>query len=362
MLKLTTSKKVYSGDPLGGSSFKSSSGKSNISSDKSSTINPCWDTFHQDNDIKKIILLDINRTYQEIELFYNDKVKDSMCNVLYLWAKENPNISYKQGMNEIVAVLFLALYPYYYGNSFNSDNTIKNTKEIKENKTPNLTNLFKIYLPLKAEQSQNLSTSTNQESKQELLKLELTKLLKQNETNHEFFYFFHDENEIFSDIYYLLDKIMSRALKEFYDVTKLEKAIANNFSKDKDFVSYKQKELFQLQWKKEIINNKPDNTQLPLQRRCNEIISVKLKMLDKQLYDYFNEIDIDCTIFLQRWLKCLFNRELEWPNILILWDCIFANDLVENIHCVSEEKFDNFNMVDYISVAMIIAIKEESKY
>ena len=33
------------------------------------------------------------------------KIKKIMTNVLFVWCKLNPDISYRQGMNEIVAIL-----------------------------------------------------------------------------------------------------------------------------------------------------------------------------------------------------------------------------------------------------------------
>jgi len=395
MLKLTSNKKVFIGDPLGGSKAKngvSANNESNISNGlaNSNLSNAGWDSFHQDNDLKKIILLDINRTYQEKELFTNQKVKESICSVLYIWSKENPGVSYKQGMNEILAVIVLTLYQYYFPtntpkakakinvkvntssidqNSSNHSNILETEgsartspdKANKESKARRLKDLIKEHLsPASSKTSSKQpqdSPDIKDKDKTSLFKLSLSKLLNDQSMSEELYYFFHDEEELYADAFYLFDIVMNRGLKEFYDTTMIP---SKPSSKDpKDYVSFKQKELFQLHWQKDTTNSQPEEGQLPLQRRCNEIISVKLKLLEFDLFEYFNFIDIDCTIFLQRWLKCLFNRELEWPKIGTIWDSIFANDLAENLEGVSEEKFNNFNMIDYICIAMIIAIKDE---
>lgn len=63
-----------------------------------------------DNELKQVIKNDIDRTFQEMALFQKEEVKELMVNVLFTWAKLNPAISYRQGMNELLAVLFIVAY------------------------------------------------------------------------------------------------------------------------------------------------------------------------------------------------------------------------------------------------------------
>ena len=61
-----------------------------------------------------IINLDLSRTFQEISLFKEKNILTMLYNVLYIYTKENINKNaYKQGMNEIISILFLSIYPYY---------------------------------------------------------------------------------------------------------------------------------------------------------------------------------------------------------------------------------------------------------
>ena len=71
----------------------------------------------QDYEILSLIKLDIIRTYQEIELFHNDTIKEILCNVLYIFSKINPNPGYFQGMSDICAVFLYVLYRDYTINS-----------------------------------------------------------------------------------------------------------------------------------------------------------------------------------------------------------------------------------------------------
>jgi TBC1 domain family protein 5 len=58
-----------------------------------------------------IIKIDIDRTFQEIELFNKKEIKQSLCRILYIWCVENQDLGYVQGMNEILGTLFYSLYP-----------------------------------------------------------------------------------------------------------------------------------------------------------------------------------------------------------------------------------------------------------
>ena len=69
-LKELTSLNKFSGDPLGANS-------NNIG----------WNSFFEDGEIKKLISLDINRTYQDKELFCNSKIKEIENNILTVWTK-----------------------------------------------------------------------------------------------------------------------------------------------------------------------------------------------------------------------------------------------------------------------------------
>lgn len=58
------------------------------------------------NEIRK----DVERTYQENQFFANKKILSILTNVLFIWSKENSEISYRQGMNEVAASL---IYVYF---------------------------------------------------------------------------------------------------------------------------------------------------------------------------------------------------------------------------------------------------------
>lgn len=47
---------------------------------------------------------------QDCEFFTFDEVKDGLFNILYLWGKDNVEFGYRQGMNEVLAILVSAFF------------------------------------------------------------------------------------------------------------------------------------------------------------------------------------------------------------------------------------------------------------
>ena len=67
---------------------------------------------------EKIIKMDLSRTFPEISAFNQNKIMNILYNVLHIYTKEF-SVNYKQGMNEIISILFIALYPYYFPSTKN---------------------------------------------------------------------------------------------------------------------------------------------------------------------------------------------------------------------------------------------------
>ena len=254
--------------------------------------NSTWKTYYADNDTKKLINLDLDRTFQELEIFHQAKIKSSLADILFMWNKENLDVGYQQGMNDILAVTFLGLYPCYF----------KNTKKLGKDE------ILKI-------SSEQISAIQNAE---------------------DIYDFFHDEDELYSDLFYCFTKLMKRGLKELFQTIKGNEKL----------VDYKKYELFHNQ----LEQDSTDDMQNPLSIRCTLIIKEKLKSIDPDLYQHFKKIGLNCGIFLQRWLKCMFDREFELKDIFIIWDAIFATPDAQNGY--------GLVFLDYIAISMILRIRK----
>ncbi|KAK6052017.1 hypothetical protein COOONC_10478, partial [Cooperia oncophora] len=69
-----------------------------------------WQQYFADHDLRDIILKDVGRTFPELEFFQQDHIRRMMCDILLIYAKENPFVSYKQGMHEILAPVMFVLF------------------------------------------------------------------------------------------------------------------------------------------------------------------------------------------------------------------------------------------------------------
>ena len=281
--------KKYKGDPLGG--VNSSNNKKKNDRD--------YNTLYEDNELRRIINLDIARTYQSINLFSQEFIKKLLLNILFIWCKENDDVSYRQGMNELLAVLILCFYPYY----FKFDNEQKPTKD---------------------EVIEYLCKNENDKNKY-IIKI---------------YNFFHDEEEIESDLFFVFDSLMKKDIKNLFNPKILQK----------NEPDYKLYELFPDIFKDDIDEDKPTY----ISRRCFLLINEKLKIIDEELYLYFKKVDIICGAFLQKWFRCIFCREFELSQVFILWDIILTQDFIN-------QKIDKYSLLfmDCICLAMIIRIRKK---
>lgn len=247
-----------------------------------------WDLYFNDNKLKEIIQKDVNRTFQNNTLFRIDYIKKILLDILFIWSKENINLSYRQGMSDILGMILLCFFPYYFSTNNNNDNLNNINDEM-------------IFEPLKYSKS--------------------------------FYLFFHNEKYFECDLFIIFDSIMKEGLINFYKF--------NN-----NILDYKKFELFdQIYTDYNYVNLKDDFFYL----KCNKIIKEYLKIYDFQLYDFLNKKEIDCVIFLEKWLKCLLCREFSNNETFIFWDAIFAENYIKGNK--------NFDFLDFICVSMIENIK-----
>ena len=246
--------KKYRGDPLGG--FEGQ-----------------WCDFFDKADIKHLIKIDVDRTFQDRELFCENSIKDIEYNILYLFSKVNKKNSYKQGMNDILAMLIYSLYPYYRKSKITEYNSELFDKWV-ENPLSNINDIYN---------------------------------------------FFNDENYFQCDLFYLLVNLMNWGVNRFYEDID-EKNIKGEA---KDYLG----------------------------KRCEYISEKKLKLENSRLYYHFVNIGIDPSVVLLRWIKCLFTREFHPQDCSIIWDVIFANEILEPT--------GDLGYVDYFSIAMLDFISDE---
>ena len=221
-------KKITQSDPLSMAAAEANANSSD----------PEWAQYYKDQEVKKLINLDLDRTYQEIDLFLQSKNKAMLANILFIWSRLN-DVGYRQGMNELLAVIYLAFYPCY----------------------------FKPLTPYTFEEYKAFATEEQFSAHAQ-----------------DLFVYFNNENELEADLFCVFASLMSRGMDVLY-----------NTDSDGNERNVKKEALTQSR----LNENDEEQSQTPLIVRCNKIIKEKLKFIDEELYKHFKRIQLNCTIFLQ---------------------------------------------------------------
>ncbi|GAA5890399.1 hypothetical protein JCM5296_002811 [Sporobolomyces johnsonii] len=64
-----------------------------------------WQTWFQDLELRRTIRQDVQRTFPEVDYFRLASTQDRLTDLLFIYAKLNPAIGYRQGMHELLAPL-----------------------------------------------------------------------------------------------------------------------------------------------------------------------------------------------------------------------------------------------------------------
>ncbi|KAI8904461.1 rab-GTPase-TBC domain-containing protein, partial [Gorgonomyces haynaldii] len=65
-----------------------------------------WQQYYKDLDLKQTIEQDVKRTFPDLQLFQSQSVQTLLSNVLFIYSKMNMDISYRQGMHELCAIVY----------------------------------------------------------------------------------------------------------------------------------------------------------------------------------------------------------------------------------------------------------------
>jgi len=81
----------------------------NINNPLSLDSNSPWSVYFENEQLRKTIVQDVDRIYPEYTYFQSQWVKDMMTEILFVYSKEYPDVSYKQGMHELLAPVIYIL-------------------------------------------------------------------------------------------------------------------------------------------------------------------------------------------------------------------------------------------------------------
>ena len=255
-------------------------------------------------EILSLIKLDVDRTFQDLDLFHNNKIKELLTKILFVYSIDNPHPSYCQGMNEILGTLFLSFYPSLKFNKFSKEEIDKENNDIITNK--------------------------------EIL-----------------YYFIVDEQFFEADLFTIYIELMSRNLTVLYSYND------DKYKNVKSFGSEDTKNLTLEDLKK--------SEESDLMKRIKKIFYIYLKN-DQEYFELLNKsIEpnlfllrwILCVLNREISLKNIF---WIWDCILFYEFMEFTyerNNKDDNIKKDESDKITRLNFLDYICLAMIFDLKKE---
>ena len=255
-------------------------------------------------EILSLIKLDVDRTFQDLDLFHNNKIKELLTKILFVYSIDNPHPSYCQGMNEILGTLFLSFYPSLKFNKFSKEEIDKENNDIITNK--------------------------------EIL-----------------YYFIVDEQFFEADLFTIYIELMSRNLTVLY-----------SYNDDK----YKNVKSFGAEDTKNLtLEDLKKSEESDLMKRIKKIFYIYLKN-DQEYFELLNKsIEpnlfllrwILCVLNREISLKNIF---WIWDCILFYEFMEFTyerNNKDDNIKKDESDKITRLNFLDYICLAMIFDLKKE---
>ena len=295
------------------------------------------DKASQEREMKDLIKQDVNRTLQEFDYFHKNETKDLMTQLLYLWGRQNPDYGYKQGMNEILAIIMIV---------FDTERCMPSEGERRE--------------------WDNLSDDVIA-------------------ADHFLEYMF-DADQVKADVYTCFDRVLQLGIKYLYmdtkDLTELkqarmrrqeDKAKSDLFSmKQSKAEEQKEQAAFRKQLEQAFEREKSKSV---IAKRCTRIYEEHLKNLEPRLHQHLCDNEVVPELHLTRWLRCMMSREFQLETTLKMWDFIFVGIEPVMVETIQEEnkvedelnydtllkapKEDPFINLECISIAMISLLKTD---
>eukprot|EP00123_Amoebidium_parasiticum_P009269 comp19375_c0_seq1/m.22335 comp19375_c0_seq1/g.22335 ORF comp19375_c0_seq1/g.22335 comp19375_c0_seq1/m.22335 type:complete len:632 (-) comp19375_c0_seq1:725-2620(-) len=232
----------------------------------SQEVDSPWQRYFQDTELKKEIVLDVERTIPEVAFFQLKRTQHLLLNILFVYAKEHPALGYRQGMHELLAPLLMV----------RADPRI----DPKTEPCPDCP----------------------------LLGLAL------------------DSSFVEHDTYAMFEKVMATT-GPWFEATKEPPRTPNPLI-DAPFMD---------------LRPPPPNNAVV--RKVTRIQNELLKRADPELYKNLARHEITPQTYGMRMVRLLFGREMELSQLLVLWDCVFADS-------------SDLDLVDYVAVALLVAVRD----
>jgi hypothetical protein len=247
---------------------------------------------------------DVTRTHNKIAFFRHPKIREAMIRILLVYALNNVTISYKQGMNDLVATILLLLHRERLLISNDYSNIAEHSDD--KNYCLNGGGYDKANNDhFNSVQHNNVNTPSPEAENVDV---------------------FLDDKYIEHDAYIIFSLIMNRMEIVFCP----NDSIKTNLLKSN-------------QW----INGNVSSVGEDILTRLVWIQNIRLKRLNEHLPIHFLKLGIQPHMYLLPWIRLIFAREYCMEGLWLVWDAIFA---------ISPS---DFTFSNYICVAMIAMCEDE---
>nr|CAH8831894.1 unnamed protein product [Trichobilharzia regenti] len=347
----------------------------------SSNTTSLWNKYFHGLQIKRCIAKDVDRTFPNVQYFRSQKIRDIMINLLYIYT-EHQNISYEQGMHEILAPLLFVLHcdliafehvqemKLISSDLWNTLNYVLNREYFQADVYTifaKVMNSIKHWYPQSkvinksinlnnhgGSNNINNNASNNKEKGiRRLTSVELPNGIQENNINQsskERRRVSHNNNSgnINAD--------KSNYFQLYYDHNELEDKTTDDVETNRrrsntdeyyNYHHHQQQQHYQEgeHQKSGFYFDEKEHAKHNCSGYCyvEEIHKQLVLKHHPKLYKYLKHLDIEPKLFGLRWIRLLFGHEFPLQDLLYIWDCIFAIN-------------DNLAFVPYMYLSMLLRL------
>jgi len=259
-------------DPLMGNPLEVSNSESK---------NP-WSIYHNDRELLEEIQKDLDRLYPTGcgDFFVQPELSKILSNVLFVWCKLNPSLSYRQGMHELAAPILYTLY-----------------REAIPSRKKNV-------------ETAGLGKDPRRKMIDQVLKCVL------------------DMSFLEHDLFWIFERVM-RDMKPLFVVSRTQMT-------HKEIQRAKKALLKQRAFGSQTVNESSE-IKAPVLVLSEKIQFDILPQVDGYLAEHFNRLGIEPQLYALRWTRLLFGREFDIEQVLTLWDSLLLDSFGFKKRCNDPE-------------------------
>ncbi|RLN88429.1 hypothetical protein BBJ28_00014127 [Nothophytophthora sp. Chile5] len=280
--------------------FHSDTAASVSGSDSTIQAKSGWTQYFTDESLLYEINTDLNRLYPAGNegFFQNDVYIGALRRVLFVWCRLHPDVAYRQGMHDVVAVVLYAFLQPQKGGSGNGNDAVEDGDMPGDCRLPSDTGEQPAEPPVLPEHAE-------------------------------------------ADTFLVFEAIML-FLKPFFEIVKTTRHDASSSVDDEDdgrrlFSSFTLKEnddvntLFGPQSSQSATATSSASVKTGTRRQpalhqlCHHIQYELLQQKDPQLYYHLQNLEIVPETYCLRWIRLLFAREFAFSELLYIWDAMILD-------------------------------------